>query len=282
MRIERVLLTGGTGLVGRALAPLLAERWELRHFDVCDPGDGHPGVAGDLRDVDALRAACQGVDAVVHVAALHGRAWREAGDEVGFEVNVLGTRNVLAAAASNGVQRVVFTSSIWATGHGTAPPYLPIDEELPRQPAELYGLTKKLGEQMCAYYSTRRGVSTVCLRPGGILPADAPPRDRVRLLFGAVDVRDVARAHLLALTAPDDLEHGVFIVMPDTPLSEVEPAGFLENPVGALDERVPGLAACVNAGKLTLPTIGEWYTNEKARRVLGFEPQHGFDIQDYV
>ncbi len=279
---RNILLTGGSGLVGRALARSLRRTHEVTHFDVVDPDDALPCVVGDLRDREALDAACRGRDAVIHAAALHGRKWAEAGDDVGFEVNVVGTKNVLEAAAENDVERVVFTSSIWATGHGDSPPYLPIDEELPRQPAELYGLTKKLGEKMCAYCTSRHGVSTICLRPGGILPADAPPERRVGLLSAAVDVRDVARAHRLALDASPSLTHEVFIITADTPLAEVEPEEYSADPGGVLGSRIPGLAEAVAAGRLELPVFREWYTIEKARRMLGYAPDHNFDIADYA
>lgn len=113
------------------------------------------------------------IDAVIHVAALHGKAWADHGDGRGFEVNVAGTKNVLEGAAKAGVKRVFFTSSIWASGHGSpSAAYLPIDEDTQREPAELYGLTKILGEQMCRYATAKYEISTIVLRPGGIRPAD--------------------------------------------------------------------------------------------------------------
>jgi nucleoside-diphosphate-sugar epimerase len=280
--IERVLLTGGNGLVGRTLTPMLAERCEVKHFETRDPEDGYPCVVGDLRDRAAVTEACRGMDAIVHVAALHGRAWGEAGDDIGFEVNVIGTKNILEAARESGVGRVVFTSSIWATGHGPDPPYLPIDEDLRREPVELYGLTKKLGEQMCRYAWRRSGISTICLRPGGILPADAGKGGRINLLSACVDVRDVAQAHLLAAFAPAGLDHAVMIVMPESPLCDVEPERFFENPIEALDEQIPGVAEAAAEGKLEIPDFREWYTVEKAKELLGYEPQHNFDLAEYM
>jgi len=278
---EGVLLTGGCGLVGKALAPLLKAKYDISHFDVSDPGDGLPFIAGDLRDSRAVERACKGKAAVIHAGALHGAAWAESGDDVGFEVNVLGTKNILEGARKAGVRRVVFTSSIWATGHGAGAPYVPIDEGLPREPAELYGLTKKLGESMCSCYTANYGVSTICLRPGGILPVDAPPEARVNLLAGCVDVRDVARAHVLALEAPRDMLHETFIVMPETPLCGVEPEEFLADPVGALETKCPGIAQAVADGRISVPAFDEWYTIDKAKRVLGYRPQYNFDLSLY-
>jgi len=274
----RVLLTGGSGLVGRTLAPLLSAQWEVTHFDAVDPGDGLPFIEGDLRDGAAVATACRGMEAVVHVAALHGAAWARAGDDAGFAVNVVGTKNILEGAVAAGVKRVVFTSSIWATGHAADPPYLPIDEDLPRQPAELYGLTKILGEQMCKYATANHGVSTLCLRPGGIRPAEAYGPNQACYLGGVVDVRDVAQAHLLALEAPEALAHGAFVITADSPLCCVSPDRFRTDPVAALETVVPGVADLAARGGLELDPGMEWYSVEKARKLLGYDPRYNFRL----
>ncbi|MBN2451870.1 MAG: NAD(P)-dependent oxidoreductase [Lentisphaeria bacterium] len=277
MDTGRVLLTGGCGLVGRALAPLLRQRYEVTHYEVRDPGDGLPFMAGDLRDPARVAAACAGMDAVVHIAALHGRAWQEAGDDDAFEVNVTGTKNVLEAAVRAGVRRVVFTSSIWANGHGApAPSYLPIDEEMPRQPAELYGLTKVLGEAMCRYAGARHGLSTIVLRPGGIRPATAYGPNQAAYLTACVDVRDVAQAHLLALRASASMLHEVFVITADSPLCRVDAGAYRADPAAALESVIPGGRAAVRDGRCPLPRDAEWYTVQKAKRHLGYRPEFNF------
>ncbi len=276
--IENVLLTGGSGLVGKTLAPLLTSNYQVTHFDVRDPGDGLPFVAGDLRDSQKVAAACEGMDAVVHVAALHGTAWSEAGDDTGFEVNVVGTKNVLEGAAEAGARRVVFTSSIYATGHGTNPPYLPIDEELPRQPVELYGLAKARGEKICEYTTIKYGISSIVLRPGGSRPVESYGPDQVGYLGGSVDVRDVAQAHLLALAAPAQLRHGVFVATADSPLCQLDPKAYRADPPGALEKVVPGVSRLVEAGRLQLSPELEWYSIDKAKRLLGYRPRYNFGI----
>jgi UDP-glucose 4-epimerase len=277
----RILLTGGSGLVGRGIAEALRHRAEVTHFDLADPGDGLPWVRGSLCDPAAVKAACQNQDVILHIAALHGQAWAAAGDHAGFEVNVMGTHNILEGARKGGAWRVIFTSSIWATGHAPAPaPYLPIDEALPREPVELYGLTKKLGEQMCRFASERYGLSTLCLRPAGILRADAPPSSRIGLLFGAVDVRDVVDAHLLALDAPDDTLHDTFIIAADSPLCQCDPAHVQRDLPDALYALFPGMRRLVEAGVFKLPASPEWYTIAKAKRVLGYAPRHPFALPE--
>ncbi|MGC9318705.1 MAG: NAD-dependent epimerase/dehydratase family protein, partial [Armatimonadota bacterium] len=185
----KVLLTGGSGLVGSRLAPMLAERHEVMHFEVADPADGLHWIEGDLLDAGAVARACEGVDAVVHVAAIHGAVWREVGDHAMFETNVMGTHNILQGAVAGGARRVVFTSSISATGHGAGPPapYLPIDEKTPRGPSDLYGLSKHLGEQICRFAAARHGLSTVILRPGFICAEDVPFERTIDFLVHMVD-----------------------------------------------------------------------------------------------
>jgi len=275
----KVLITGGSGLLGRTIVPMLRERYDIVHFDCADPGDGLTWFQGDLRDRVAIEKASIGVDAIIHVAALHGIAWQRAGDDTGFEINVIGTKNVLEAAQKNQVKRVVFTSSIWATGHLPAPTlYLPIDEDLPREPQELYGLTKKLGEQMCKYYSSRWGISTICLRSGGILPVNAPFGSRPSLLYGAVDVRDVAQAHVLALEAPHELQYEVMIITADSSLCQIDSRKFFENPSLALETLLPGISKVLSEQNLSVPSQVEWYNIEKARRLLGYHPIHNFEL----
>lgn len=269
-RKSRVLVTGGAGLVGRTLVPLLRDQYVVTHLECTDPGDGLPWVQADLRDAAAVTAACAGVTAILHIAALHGHAWQQAGDDTAFAVNVLGTQNILAAAVRQQVRRVVFTSSIWATGHGGAVPDLPLDEALPREPVELYGLTKILGEQMCRYYSARHELSTIVLRPGGIQPAEKYAPHDPSYLFGTADVRDVAQAHRLALELPATVRHEVFIITADSPLARVSAAEYQADPAAALAR------VCPQAGPVQLPATAEWYTIAKARRDLGYQPCYNF------
>jgi farnesol dehydrogenase len=117
-----ILLTGATGYLGSGIArELIARRRPFRVLvrDATrlrfDPAACHCEVAmGDLRDLEALRSAVQGVDAVIHTAALV-KMW--VSDRRDFwRVNVEGLQNLLQAAAQAGVERVVYTSSFIALG----------------------------------------------------------------------------------------------------------------------------------------------------------------------
>jgi nucleoside-diphosphate-sugar epimerase len=94
---KRVLVTGAGGLVGRTLLPMIIDDYEVVCFDQQELDVHVPCIVGDLRDSTAVAEACAGMDLVLHIGALHGAAWGDAGDDVGFEVNVVGTKNVLEA-----------------------------------------------------------------------------------------------------------------------------------------------------------------------------------------
>lgn len=277
----RILMTGGCGLVGSRLAPLLRDRHEVTHFEQADPGDGLECIEGDLRDPEAVAAACQGMDVVLHLAGIHGPAWRRLGDHGLFEINIMGTHNILDGAAKAGVRRVVFTSSIHATGRSPLPaPYLPVDEDLPRQPLDVYGLSKQLGEQMCRYAANVHGLSVICLRPGWIAAEDADLTRQFTKVFYGVDVRDVAQAHVLAVEAPDDIRCEAILVTAASRLCEVAPEQYFADPAGTLDTLYPGVGALLEAGTLKLPGQQEWHCIEKARRLLGYAPAHNFTVPE--
>jgi UDP-glucose 4-epimerase len=194
--MPRVLLTGSSGGVGRVARPALQHAgWDVRPFDLA--------LGSDLRDATAVLRAMQDCDAVVHAGAL---AHDTAGSPTDIvATNLLGTWHVLAAAESVRVTRVVYFSSALvfgcAEGEGT-PAYLPIDDDHPVAAARPYGMSKRLGEQMCLAWTTRTGIPTVVLRPVLILTDENLPRysPETAELGAFVHVDDVAAAAVLALT----------------------------------------------------------------------------------
>jgi nucleoside-diphosphate-sugar epimerase len=174
----RIYLTGGAGLIGRAVAERLIDGGHAVHMiDTASSTDApHTTYAAcDITDYDAVHTHMRGCDAVVHMAALRN-AMHDPGHEV-FRVNVTGTFNVFEAAAKHGLRRVVQASSINALGCAWAlgdfvPRYLPVDEQHPLNTTDPYSFSKQQIEAIGDYYWRREGMTSAALRFPGIYPAD--------------------------------------------------------------------------------------------------------------
>jgi nucleoside-diphosphate-sugar epimerase len=162
--VTTFLVTGGSGYFGTVLVDrLLATGHRVRVFDLNPPaGTGPEFARGDVRDRDAVRAACDSVDVVLHNVAQVPLAK----DRVLFQsVNVLGTANVLLAARGAGVAKVVSTSSSAIFG---IPPSNPVTEETPPRPLEAYGRAKLEAEHLCRD-AVGGGLDVTIVRPRTIL-----------------------------------------------------------------------------------------------------------------
>lgn len=153
----RILVTGHRGRIGPAIADrLAADRHTVRGFDLAD--------GNDIMDAAAVRRAADGMDMIVHVAGLAGD--RPAAPADVMAVNLIGTSNVLLAAEAASVGRVVYMSSGRSLGLlERDPDYLPLDDDHRGLPSQPYALAKWLAEEMCAAFTHRTGVETICLRP---------------------------------------------------------------------------------------------------------------------
>ncbi|HLI14883.1 MAG TPA: NAD-dependent epimerase/dehydratase family protein [Acidimicrobiales bacterium] len=184
----RVLVTGGSGFIGRHLVRRLAARGDepvvadLLPF----PDPAVPAVVGDLRDRAVVDAAFEGgVDAVVHLAALTSvlRSVNEP-HEV-FTTNVDATELLLEGCRARGVARFVFASTNAVAGDVGA---RRIDEELPLHPLTPYGATKAAAEMLLSAYAASYGLHSVALRFTNVYGAGMQAKDSVvaRLMRAAL------------------------------------------------------------------------------------------------
>jgi 3beta-hydroxy-delta5-steroid dehydrogenase/steroid delta-isomerase len=190
------LVTGGAGYLGRNIAFELIRRGAfVRIFDREEIDFSHDRldfVCGDIRNLDDVRKACEGIECVFHTAAVMsflGFATRAQRAE-SFSVNVGGVSNILRACEETGVKRLVHTSTNNVTFDG---PVLNGDESTPyaRDPRDLYTETKILAEKLVLEANGSSGVLTCVIRPGGIYgPGD-------KLLLTRI-VQDCFRGRLVA------------------------------------------------------------------------------------
>lgn len=167
-RIERVLVTGAAGQLGRTLREGLRGRYALlRLSDVAETepaGEGEEVVRCDLADAEAVAALCEGVDAVVHL----GGHSREAPWETIWRSNMLGAIHLWEGAKRHAVDRVLFASSNHAIGLYRR--HERLDHRTPPRPDGRYGLSKAFGEDLAALYAYKWGVRGFCMRIGTCFP----------------------------------------------------------------------------------------------------------------
>ena len=171
----KIMITGGAGYVGSYLIyKLLQEKHEVFSIDDMSNGDysylegliePEHIVVGDIRDAELLDNLFEDVDAVVHLAAIPGLVRCNENPEEAVSVNVYGTYQVLEAARKQGVKKVIFSSS--AASYGV-PRSLPVKEDHPLNPMNLYGVTKLAGEKLMRVYYDNYNIETITLRFGNI------------------------------------------------------------------------------------------------------------------
>lgn len=279
---RRIVVTGGSGKLGRAVVADLAEHGaDVVNLDRVPPAVDQPMfVRADLTDYGQVVEALSGVDdryghvdAVVHLAAIPAPGLTT--NAATFHNNIVSTYNVFTAARHAGITNIVWASSETVLGlpFDTPPPYVPVDEEYVGRPESTYSLVKFLEEQMarqlCRWDSNLKMVG---LRFSNVMePADyaafpsfdADARARKWNLWGYIDARDGAQAVRRALDY-DVPGCDVFVIAnADTVMSR--PNAEL------LAEVFPGVPVREGLGDHdTLLSI------DKARRVLGYAPQHSW------
>jgi UDP-glucose 4-epimerase len=164
----RLLITGGAGFIGSHMAENFAKKgWEVVVLDNFLTGkrenipDKIEIIEGDIRDKSTVANAIKGCDAVIHLAALASVPASFKNPEETYEVNFLGTNNILEAAHQNNVKKVTFASSSAVYGDTQI---FPITEENPDNPLSPYGVSKLLGEKICRFYNTAYGLPVVIFR----------------------------------------------------------------------------------------------------------------------
>ena len=265
-----VLLTGHRGRLGPLIVETLGRAGhEVRGFDLAD--------GGDIRNAAALAEAARGAQAIVHAAGLADDRNGSPADIM--SINLLGTWNVLLAAEANEIRRVVYFSSGKALGMlERNPDYLPMDDDHRGLPTRPYGLSKWLAEEMCAAFTQRTGIDTICLRPVAVFDAEGYERTLQNPASSAapgtiwhmgvhIDVRDVAEATLRAIGTT--FRGHVRLLLSASDIAAPHPTLRL------VAERLPYIE-WRGGREFSDEPFRSLIDCSRAREVLGFRPRHGW------
>ena len=292
----RILFTGGSGKAGKHSVAYLLEQGHsvlnldqvnfdhpkvlTRLADITDAGQVFD-VMGSYANYDELDqgAGVPKFDAVVHFAAVPRLLMTS--DNECYRVNTLGTYNVIDAAIKMGVRKVIFASSETTYGICFAdgevkPDYLPIDEEHPTIPEDSYAMSKVVNEATAQSFQRRTGIDIYGLRINNVIepheyveifPAFMKDPDlRRRNIFSYIDARDLGQMVQKCLQT-DGLGYQVFNVSND------------DHSVGLTSEEL--IKTYYQHVPLKTKDIPKsFYSNEKAKSLLGFEPRYSW--RDYI
>ena len=249
--MKNVLITGGAGFIGSHLCEgLLAAGHRVRVLDSLVYGQREwvPAAAefiqGDIRDGEACHRAASGIDAVLHCAAMSRSGPSQENLDLCTQSNITGTQNMLLAARDAGVKRFIYSGS--STYYGSRTP--PHRESDPPDFLNIYGLTKRVGEQYCLLFDEGFGLPCTIFRYFNVYGPRQPETGAYALVLGIflrrhaegkvleihgdgqqrrdfVHVRDVVAANIAALN-----NHGrseVFNVGSGTSISVKELADMI-------------------------------------------------------
>jgi len=243
----RVLITGGAGFIGSHLAEYFQGRAGVRVLDNLRTGcrrnlDGLDAefIEGSILDREVVRRAVEGVDAVFHLAALTSVPESMAHPQECVDINVTGLLNVLEAASSAKVRKLVFASSAAIYGDN---PTVPKVEGMVPEPRSPYAITKLDGEYYCDLFNRTRGIETACLRLFNVF---GPRQDPASAYAAAVPIfiRRALAGEPLTIFG-DGGQTRDFIYVKDVVAANVFAA------------TTPGLAGVFNVGYGESTTIGE-------------------------
>lgn len=274
----KVVVTGGSGRVGRYVVDELASGFDVTNVDLTQSPAAVGYAEGDVTDLDSMRRTLAGADAVVHLAAID-YDWKAAPEQY-IRVNTMGTWNVLQAAAENNLQKVVLCSSISACGLSEmradwAPQSLQVDERHELRPVQAYSVSKQIMETMGRSFATGTDMDVLCLRPlAVVLPEtigeycefiDDPD---LHWLYYYVHARDVATGFRRALESRG-LKFGTFFLSADD-TSRPEPT------LDWYRERIGALPEILNPRTFQTNPRASVFSNQHARHLLGWEPTTDF------
>jgi len=233
---------------------------------------------GDIRDDELLGKAMEGVDVIVHTAALHAphvNLFSESDFEL---INVTAAEKLMLQGVRRGIRHFVFTSTTALYGYASTPDGIAgwVDETVTPQPRTIYHRSKINAENRLQQLSVESGVPVTVLQMSRCFPESADAMAVFRLNRG-IDARDVATAHLCAI---EKRLEGFrrYIISAKTPFNKDCCYDLFHRAAATIRKFAPGLAEEFAARGWELPAkIDRVYDSSAAQRELNWQPQHGYE-----
>jgi UDP-glucose 4-epimerase len=233
----KILVTGGSGTVGKYIVSELIKHHKVGILDIKEPECPQCKFHWvDMLNLPALTKTISEYEAIIHLAGIP-HPLNDPPEKV-FTTNVLGTFNIMEAASKNSIKKVILASSESTLGFAFrskdfSPDYIPIDENHPTNPQDAYGLSKIVCEQILKSYSLKTDIQTISIRMPWVWIPEKLSMNLYKTLISDYDkwyknlwayvhVYDAAQAFNLALTADGLSRHEIFFITAEENWTEVE------------------------------------------------------------
>jgi len=272
----KILVTGTAGRVGRAIYIHLMKEHEVVGIDrtPCSTAD----VVGDIRDTALLAEALEGVEVIIHTAALHApHVGLVPGDEF-EEINIKATEQLALMGVKKGIKHFVFTSTTALYGFASTPAGRAgwVDETVMPRPKTIYHHSKIKAEQLLENISSSFDLPVTVLQMSRCFPEPVNLMAVYRLTRG-IDARDVARAHACAV---ERRLSGFrrYIISGKTPFSKACCERLYRDANDVIREAIPGLAESFAVRGWSMPqSLDRVYDSSLAQHELGWQPKYGYE-----
>lgn len=285
--MKKVLITGSSGRIGRALHWKLSQKYDTVGLDL-SPSSA-TSIIGDICNDDLLLTAFENVDIVFHTAALHAPHVNHRSEKKFYEINVHATETVCKAALASGVTQIIFTSTTALYGYANNGKEKAawVNEQTIPIPRTIYHKTKLEAEKLLNEYAGNN-LNISIIRMSRCFPEPVQQMAVYRLHRG-IDYRDVAEAHICASEVEKTKDIDVFLVSGKTPFLTSDREELLRNPESVIRQRCPELAHEFDKRSWLFPTsIDRVYDPSYSNKILGWESKRGpldvikqYDNEDY-
>jgi UDP-glucose 4-epimerase len=288
----KILITGSSGHLGEAIARTLGKLGiDYVGIDIL-PSDFTTRV-GSIADRNFIAESMRGVDAVLHTATLHKPHVATHSVQDFIDTNISGTTNLLEEAVRQNVSSFIFTSTTSTFGDALTPPAGSpatwITEDVRPIPKNIYGVTKTAAEDICALFHRKYKLPCLILRTSRFFPED-DDKASVRndfdnlnlkaneLLYRRADIEDIVEAHLLAVKKAAEIGFDRYIISSTTPFGKDDLAELNTDAPNVVKRIFPEYEEIYQSKNWKMfPAIDRVYSNEKARKELGWQPKYTFE-----